>query len=772
MRATLLVLLSLGVLLPSVYGQTSPSSPSSSSFPSPASSSRVSSSSSSNSSSIASTPRPSSNSSLEVVTTTLTSLIPQATGTALPTTLVLTLTLNETTFVTGNDTITTNSTIVNGTTVPAAWNETMTYLPYKVALDPAYGILGGVLILSGIPVAVLGGKNRWSSLAIASGYSVMLFTLVLILRFGVEPNLQPPSPSPPSSTLRGLYLLASLISAVIGAALGIFFFTFAKYWIAAAGGFSFAWFLLATRHGGLVDNVLGRWGLIGGVTVVSFILGLVPAASAWVTLVATAWIGATAFTLGVDCFTRAGLKEFYIYNLGFHDLFPSLNGFRYPLTQTMQVELGVLAAVVLVGAAIQFRVVGMLQKRLQQMREEEEARIEAEEVSKAAERFKNVGMELSEWEEKHGKNSVASGSMSTATGNAPQLGYGGPLPRRASSTLSLLPAVETKSLYESLPLASPSIPSDTPRSSSFPLSPPTAEDAELESKIRLLAEVQKARKDLRGSIDQLRGVTPTPTLEAGTRSSSRILDYEKPDMTRESLPIATPNDEWEQYVGTRKVIPTSAALSSAPSIKQSHHVFVGEDSRGMERRERTTSMLEPYRRSEWGPKESFSSQNPFSPDSNSRLSPQTHQIRPTSLHNLPLGPPVILGSAAQSQSRINESHRQMSQSQRTLTYDELAARHKKRISKLQEPISKSFKDEMELAEARDKWEKQKAVERKEMERRERERAQKTEGKEVLMDDPKKRADEWRRSVHMGLDTVAQPQPPRAVAKRESTGFAS
>jgi hypothetical protein len=38
-----------------------------------------------------------------------------------------------------------------------------------------------------------------------------------------------------------------------------------------------------------------------------------------------------------------------MYNLGFHDLFPSLNGLRYPLMQTMEIELGILAAVVLVS---------------------------------------------------------------------------------------------------------------------------------------------------------------------------------------------------------------------------------------------------------------------------------------------------------------------------------------------------------------------------------------------------------------------------------------
>lgn len=184
----------------------------------------------------------------------------------------------------------------------------------------------------------------------------------------VEPNLQPPSPNPPSTTLRGLYLLACIISSFFGAAIGVFFFTFAKHWVSAAGGFAFGWFLLATRHGGLVSSTLGRWGLLGSLTVATFVASLVPVLTPHMTLVSTAWIGATASLLGVDCFVRGGLKEvsdhepfceadedgyqFYIYNLGFHDLFPSLNGLKYPLTQTMEIELGILAAVVIVSRSI------------------------------------------------------------------------------------------------------------------------------------------------------------------------------------------------------------------------------------------------------------------------------------------------------------------------------------------------------------------------------------------------------------------------------------
>lgn len=121
--------------------------------------------------------------------------------------------------------------------------------------------------------------------------------------------MQPPSPQYPSTTLRGLYLLACVIASLFGAAIGIFFFNFSKYWVSAAGGFVFGWFLLATREGGLIQSVLGRWGLMGGLTVGAFLCSLVPVLHDHMMLISTAWIGATAFILGIDCYTRAGLKE-------------------------------------------------------------------------------------------------------------------------------------------------------------------------------------------------------------------------------------------------------------------------------------------------------------------------------------------------------------------------------------------------------------------------------------------------------------------------------
>lgn len=109
--------------------------------------------------------------------------------------------------------------------------------------------------------------------------------------------------------MRGLYLLATVISTLIGAGLGVFWYTFARYWVGACGGFSFGWFLLALHKGGLVTGISARWGIIGGLTVLALLGTLVPVLHEPVLLAASAWVGATAFTLGVDCYTRAGLKE-------------------------------------------------------------------------------------------------------------------------------------------------------------------------------------------------------------------------------------------------------------------------------------------------------------------------------------------------------------------------------------------------------------------------------------------------------------------------------
>lgn len=124
----------------------------------------------------------------DVVATTITSLVPGPSGSTQTAVFTFTFTVGR-----HNNTANgPNSTLTNGTVdtnsthneTVGPWNDTLAYLPFSPKLDPAYGLGGALLILSGIPVATLGGKNRWSALAIVSGYTVALFCLIIILSFG------------------------------------------------------------------------------------------------------------------------------------------------------------------------------------------------------------------------------------------------------------------------------------------------------------------------------------------------------------------------------------------------------------------------------------------------------------------------------------------------------------------------------------------------------------------------------------------------------------
>lgn len=396
----------------------------------------------------------------------------------------------------------------------------------------------------------------------------------------------------------------------------------------------------------------------------------------------------------------------------------------------------------------------MLQKRLKQMRDEEESRIEAEEVSKAAERFKNVGDELSEWEEKHGKGSTGGSKPrdGRSSVNLPQLGFTDGQGRRPSSSMSLLPppAIETRDFYDIVPLNSPPMTdtAGTPTTGTFSMmeslkSPgtdiacPLVGDPELESKMQLLAEVKKAREEVRGSLDKLRAATHTPSFGTsgetpGTGStmtvgasdlasrlslaSSRLLEY--PDK-----PMVRGGDNWEAYVQERKVLspspmlsPPTAVLKSARTSRDSQNV-PDRFATPQERRDRTASMLEP-RMPDFGSSELHNLHTIYTAASMSMRKTTSFQERPSTFHDVPLGQPIIIGSAAR---RLDASSSTRPPPQRTMTYDELAERHRKRISRLQEPVTAKIREQVDVAEATAQRERQKRLERSDQQHREQKR---------------------------------------------------
>ena len=152
-------------------------------------------------------------------------------------------------------------------------------------------------------------------------YSLALVCLSLILKFGVLPAI-----NPPDKTLRGLFVLACCVAGIGGGAVSILFWGQAKYFVGGLGGFVLAMWIQSFHNGGLIDPIGFRWifyigislrgfpsafslSVNSGCAVLGFVLCTIPKIHYHVLLVSTAMVGATAFMLGVDCFTLVGLKE-------------------------------------------------------------------------------------------------------------------------------------------------------------------------------------------------------------------------------------------------------------------------------------------------------------------------------------------------------------------------------------------------------------------------------------------------------------------------------
>ncbi|KAH7928519.1 hypothetical protein BV22DRAFT_1082819 [Leucogyrophana mollusca] len=267
----------------------------------------------------------------------------------------------------------------------------------ETKITPAFGVLGAILILTGLPSAFWGHKNRWTSFFLIGFYTLSLVCFVLIIKFGILPAI-----NPPSLTLQGMFVLASVIAGILGGGITIFFWKGTKYFIGAWGGFAFGLWVQCFKDGGLVPSVGLRWILYIACSVVGFVLCTIPKLHWHMVLVATAFVGSSAFILGVDCYTTAGLKEFYIWNLGFTDLFPKYtsNGIAFPVNQTMEIELGLIGAIALMGGAVQLRILRVLQRKLREIKEEQKKRDEEAELD-ASDRLADISKEQEEWERDH-----------------------------------------------------------------------------------------------------------------------------------------------------------------------------------------------------------------------------------------------------------------------------------------------------------------------------------------------------------------------------------
>ncbi|KAL5535599.1 hypothetical protein ACEPAF_3693 [Sanghuangporus sanghuang] len=638
-------------------------------------------------------------------------------------------------------------------------------------IDPGFGVLGAILIITGLPSAFWGHKNRWSSFFLIGFYTFALSCFALILKFGVLEAI-----SSPDAELRGVFVLACSIAGIIGGAVAIFFWQQAKYFIGAWGGFALGLWIQTFREGGLIRPIGYRWILYIGLAVAGFCLCTLPKIHYHVLLASTAAVGASAFVLGIDCYTTANLKEFYVANLGFNSLFTKFedNGMQFPISQLMQIEIGLIAAFTLMGAAVQLRILKVLQRKLKEIAMEQKKRDEDLE-NQAAARFTLTAKELAEWEKEHGRaDSHFSGlpllkhqdAQSPNTEEGSTLIMDGQRRSRCQSGVSefmvasgpaddrqssgALPAIDLGGDLES-DLAKDF---DTERSNSVSskgLSPQERED--VKKKEDLMAEITNIRK----SIEQLRASTPGSSAEGGSHSRNpsftsrrtlslglaealdgpsrppratdpraRVHSMDRLSMSPDAFaagasinrPSSVPlhdDTNWNEYVRERKLFqpPSGVSVPIAPSpvapIAQRAPVPVPDAvAEALARRRQQEAAFDAGEFGRESQHVRSASHNMLGERPSSTMwSSQPKAAITNSKLPVTILPPKKPEPGQQSRPPAPRVH----------TFEELNERHREKMRDLQAPLSQAEQEQARLAEARSRWERSKEVEKQIMEKK-------------------------------------------------------
>ncbi|EED12900.1 conserved hypothetical protein [Talaromyces stipitatus ATCC 10500] len=228
---------------------------------------------------------------------------------------------------------------------------------------------------------IIGIKNQCLHLFLSAASLSSLSVIALIEYF-----MAPPVPN----AIQGAYFVAAFLTGLIFGAMSLIFKELTEGRV---------------KRGGLVASPETRGAFIGAFCAAFYALSFSPYTRPYGLILSTAFAGSTIAVLGIDCFSRAGWKEFWLYIWGLNDnLFP-LSTSTYPVTRGFRVELAVTVVVCLLGLLSQFRLWKVIGERRKKQEESsaEERRIKDEaevEVGRALQEKKEN--DLVRWEPIYG----------------------------------------------------------------------------------------------------------------------------------------------------------------------------------------------------------------------------------------------------------------------------------------------------------------------------------------------------------------------------------
>ncbi|TPR01151.1 Siderophore iron transporter mirB domain protein [Aspergillus niger] len=219
-------------------------------------------------------------------------------------------------------------------------------LPIQPTVTPALGIGGFILIVAGAVLAVIGIRNLRVQVFLSTAFLTSLGVTVLIV-YVMSP--------PVRVAVQGAYLVAVFFTGITFGALAIVFKELTEGLGCLLGGFCSSMWLLSLKPGGLLTTTDSKSGFIGAISVAFYALSFSHHTRPYGLIVSTGISGGTAVALGIDCFSRAGLKEFWLYIWGLNDNIFPLNTNTYPITRNIRVELAATVIIAILGVVSQLR---------------------------------------------------------------------------------------------------------------------------------------------------------------------------------------------------------------------------------------------------------------------------------------------------------------------------------------------------------------------------------------------------------------------------------
>ena len=242
------------------------------------------------------------------------------------------------------------------------------------------------MIVSGAFYTLIGIKTQRLHIFFSSTYLVALAVTVLI-----EYVMHPPV----SNGVQGAYFVAACLTGLVFGAISIIFADVTEGLGCFLGGFCLAMWFLVLKEDGLITSTAGKAIFIGCFTVGIFGLYISRFTRIYGLIGSTSFAGATVIVLGIDCFSRAGLKEFWLYiwsmlpqtstKSAFADMSTDLNSTLfplnyvgpYPISRGIRVEIAAIILLFVLGVMSQMKVWKIVKKRreeraAEQLRKEEE----------------------------------------------------------------------------------------------------------------------------------------------------------------------------------------------------------------------------------------------------------------------------------------------------------------------------------------------------------------------------------------------------------------